>query len=311
MRYIQSFASSGDVQTAIDNNLLGNPYVAYVEDGQHLDWNSLAPTPQVETRIKNTYRITEEDWGQMSGETEEYRKFSVSFYGPEFGVEKVELEDGTEIEYEEGSGYNATATGAGDYVVYITVSGDTIGGTGVQDPYEGLFAALSWLVSSEIPVSINTLEFGAYTGSAIESAVLPNHPMTFGVGCFGATQLSSINNGQNLIPAGSVVESWAFYDTQLDHITIGSGVTFPQTDGSPSQFMGPLTSVTFLDPVPPVIYPSIDSDVPGTFPWENIQEIHVPVGYEQAYVTAFNTYLDGEYTFTVTGTGEISTTQEG
>jgi len=40
MRYIQSFSTSGDVQTAIDNGSLGKPYVAYIQDGQYIDWNS-------------------------------------------------------------------------------------------------------------------------------------------------------------------------------------------------------------------------------------------------------------------------------
>lgn len=39
-RFIQSFNTSGDVQTAVDNKELGKPYVAYVEDGQYIDWNS-------------------------------------------------------------------------------------------------------------------------------------------------------------------------------------------------------------------------------------------------------------------------------
>ena len=40
MRYINSYATSGDVQTAINNGELGKPYVAYVQDGQYIDWNS-------------------------------------------------------------------------------------------------------------------------------------------------------------------------------------------------------------------------------------------------------------------------------
>lgn len=40
MRYIQSFSTSGAVQEAIENQELGRPYVAYVQDGQYIDWNS-------------------------------------------------------------------------------------------------------------------------------------------------------------------------------------------------------------------------------------------------------------------------------
>lgn len=39
-RYMKIFATSGDVQTAIDEGTLGKPYVAYIEDGQYIDWNS-------------------------------------------------------------------------------------------------------------------------------------------------------------------------------------------------------------------------------------------------------------------------------
>lgn len=40
MRYIQKFSTSGAVQEALENSLLGKPYVAYVEDGQYIDWDS-------------------------------------------------------------------------------------------------------------------------------------------------------------------------------------------------------------------------------------------------------------------------------
>ena len=39
-RFIQSFSTSGTEQTAIDNKELGKPYVAYIEDGQYIDWNT-------------------------------------------------------------------------------------------------------------------------------------------------------------------------------------------------------------------------------------------------------------------------------
>lgn len=45
MRYIQSFSTSGTEQEAIDNNLLGKPYVVYLEDENRLDWNSKSITP--------------------------------------------------------------------------------------------------------------------------------------------------------------------------------------------------------------------------------------------------------------------------
>lgn len=39
-RFIQSFSTSGTEQTAIENKELGKPYVAYIEDGQYIDWNT-------------------------------------------------------------------------------------------------------------------------------------------------------------------------------------------------------------------------------------------------------------------------------
>lgn len=44
-RYIQSFAASGDVQTALEEQALGKPYVAYLEDAEKIDWDTLTPTP--------------------------------------------------------------------------------------------------------------------------------------------------------------------------------------------------------------------------------------------------------------------------
>ena len=38
--YMGKFASSGDVQTAVDNGDLVKPYVALVEDGNYIDWNT-------------------------------------------------------------------------------------------------------------------------------------------------------------------------------------------------------------------------------------------------------------------------------
>ena len=80
INHINKYADAQAIQDALDAGTLANPYVAMTSAGT-LDWNSLAPTPQVETRIKNTYRVSQEDWESMSGETEEYRKFPVSFYG--------------------------------------------------------------------------------------------------------------------------------------------------------------------------------------------------------------------------------------
>ena len=45
MRYIQKLESSAAVQTALDQEELGKPYIAFVEDGRYIDWNSKDLTP--------------------------------------------------------------------------------------------------------------------------------------------------------------------------------------------------------------------------------------------------------------------------
>lgn len=45
MRYLQSFNTANDVQTALDNDSLGKPYVAYIIQEDRIDWNGLEPAP--------------------------------------------------------------------------------------------------------------------------------------------------------------------------------------------------------------------------------------------------------------------------
>ena len=45
MRYIGFYNTSGSVQTAIDEQELGKPYVVYLRDEHRLDWNSKSATP--------------------------------------------------------------------------------------------------------------------------------------------------------------------------------------------------------------------------------------------------------------------------
>ena len=47
MRYIQKLANSGAVQTALDQEELGKPYMVYLEDEHRIDWNGLSPTPPI------------------------------------------------------------------------------------------------------------------------------------------------------------------------------------------------------------------------------------------------------------------------
>ena len=70
MKHIGIFNTSGDVQTAIENEALLNPYVAKVSGA--LDYNSVVPTPPTpatmgtwsfdETEKKYSFQITETDY---------------------------------------------------------------------------------------------------------------------------------------------------------------------------------------------------------------------------------------------------------
>ena len=46
MRYIQILSNSGEVQTALDSQELGKPYLAYLEDEHRIDWNTIEPVPE-------------------------------------------------------------------------------------------------------------------------------------------------------------------------------------------------------------------------------------------------------------------------
>lgn len=45
MRHIKTYPTSGAVQTALDQEELGKPYIAFVEDGRYIDWNTKSVTP--------------------------------------------------------------------------------------------------------------------------------------------------------------------------------------------------------------------------------------------------------------------------
>lgn len=48
MRYIKIYSNSGAVQTALDAQELGKPYMAYLEDEHRIDWNTLGDEPEPE-----------------------------------------------------------------------------------------------------------------------------------------------------------------------------------------------------------------------------------------------------------------------
>lgn len=66
MRYMKKYPNSGSVQTALDQEELGKPYMAFLEDEHRIDWNSLSPVPSenwVDIRtIDNTTPIYNVAW---------------------------------------------------------------------------------------------------------------------------------------------------------------------------------------------------------------------------------------------------------
>ena len=82
-RYIQSFNTAENAQAAIDNKELGKPYVAYIKDGQYIDWNEKSETDYSKMpltfeiisggtiiwRAQNTAYTTTIEYSLDSGET--------------------------------------------------------------------------------------------------------------------------------------------------------------------------------------------------------------------------------------------------
>lgn len=57
MRYLKEYEYENDVQAAIDNGELGKPYVAYIEIGNRIDWNTKMPTPPKPDYSKTLFSI--------------------------------------------------------------------------------------------------------------------------------------------------------------------------------------------------------------------------------------------------------------
>ena len=74
MRWIESLSNSGAVQTALDEQLLGKPYVVYLEDEHRIDWNSQSVTPPgpVYSAIPLTFEI-------LSAGTIDFRSSNATF----------------------------------------------------------------------------------------------------------------------------------------------------------------------------------------------------------------------------------------
>lgn len=286
MEYINKYATSQEVQSAIDNQELSKPYVAYITGTDEIDFNGLEPTP-AETRLKITYNF------ETTDETLVLANMRALFHD---APGKAEFPDGTEFIYDPEGEYETpdikyTPSAPGIASIYYTFSGDTIGS---EEEHRLLYSDESGepvpVISFEIPDQVNTIGKFAFSEAPYTAITIPNHSLTIGYGAFYSNayimgQLVSINNGENTIPSGSVLCGATFYgQDELGEITIGQGVTFglgANEDEGDFWNCHSLSSITFLDTTPP----SIDTNV---LDWsQEPLNIYVPVGYEQAYASSF------------------------
>lgn len=298
MEYINKYATSQDVQNAVDNQELSKPYVAYISGTDEIDFNSLEPTP-VETRLKITYNF------ETTDETLVLANMRLLFHD---APGKAEFPDGTEFIYDPDGEYETsdikyTPSTPGIASIYYTFTGDTIGpktlepgsefGPSLLHSYEYESDEGVPAISIEIPDQVNTIGAWAFSEALYSAITIPNHSLTIGYGAFycgsyGLGQLVSINNGENTIPSGSVLCGATFaYQDALEEITIGQGVTFEldaEKEGD-FEYCSLLSSITFLDTTPPSV-----NDHTVTWAWSSLPPlvIHVPVGSENAYVDSFN-----------------------
>lgn len=127
MRYINKYATSSEVQTDLDNGLLGKPYVVYIEQDNMLDWNSKEKVDYTERML--TFNI-------LSGGTIVWKASSTAYtttisYSKDSGATWTDITattGGTSISVNPGDvvqfkGDNATYSSGSSY--YNSFSGST------------------------------------------------------------------------------------------------------------------------------------------------------------------------------------------
>lgn len=119
-RFIQSFSTSGTEQTAIDEGLVGKPYVCYIQDGQYIDWNTKGRGKGYYKNLPLTFEI-------LTGGT-------ISFVRDPNGPEKI-------IEYslDDGATWNSL-TSATQGSSFTVQQGDIVQFRGNNETYATDFA---------------------------------------------------------------------------------------------------------------------------------------------------------------------------
>lgn len=212
-RFIQSFSTSGTEHEAIDAERLGKPYVAFIYDGQYIDWNTLSPTPPVPpapTEIVCTYSVASTSTAVRIAGNVEQSNFRAS------------LENGTEIPLPEigWKDYNFPATGQ-QKVTFTSL--------GTRTSLPG-FDGCPKLVDIFIPEGYTKIRMNGFEScTGLTSITIPNSVtgITGGSNFAYCSRLKEVNIGTGIKELGGQV----FYGcTVLSSITINA-VT-PPTIGS-------------------------------------------------------------------------------
>lgn len=212
-RFIQSFSTSGTEHEAIDAELLGKPYVAYIEDGRYIDWNTLWPTPPVPpepTEIVCTYSVASTSTAVRIAGNVEQSNF------------RANLENGTEIQLPElgWKDYNFPATGQQKVTFTSLQPRTSIPG----------FDGCPKLVNIYIPEGYTKIRMNGFEScTGLTSITIPNSVTTITGGSNFAycNRLQEVNIGTGIMTLGNQVFLGC---SVLSAITINA--TTPPTIGS-------------------------------------------------------------------------------
>lgn len=184
MRYINKYATSSEVQTDLDNGLLGKPYVVYIEQDNMLDWNSKERVDYTERML--TFNI-------LSGGTIVWKASSTAYT--------------TTISYSKDSGAtwtDITATTAG--TSFNVDAGDKVMFKGDNDAYgqAGTYSTFNGS-TAEFEVEGNIMSLIDSTGFTTATTLISSYSfMYLFSGCTGLT------SAENLVLPATALTSYCY-----------------------------------------------------------------------------------------------------
>ena len=188
-RYINSYSTAADVQSAIDAGTLNKPYVAYLQDEDRIDWNSVVPIEEMPLTFKM----------QSAGEIVWKRQKTIV--------------PARTIEYSKNGGeWTSITSETGDTAPSISVeSGDTVQFRGDNESYgtyeySTLYSSIlstngSFSIEGNIMSMINSTDFASLTSLGVETFNSYSLPLLFS-NCTGLTDASKL-----LLPATTLSTS--------------------------------------------------------------------------------------------------------